>query len=142
MNKLEFMIGDTIASIQEVPGKITQITFEGGGFILIDTPETVITSEDLGVETLVESELKTPEPEPEKVEEEEEEKEEPKNVVEPEETQDDELEPWTAEDIEEMDKAELEELIDDEELDIDESKFKTLKKLRNAILEELGLDED
>jgi hypothetical protein len=42
--------------------------------------------------------------------------------------------------VEDMDRGELEDFIEDLDLDIDPLKYKSVKKLRNAVLDLLGLD--
>ncbi|RLC98568.1 MAG: hypothetical protein DRI46_11070, partial [Chloroflexi bacterium] len=47
---------------------------------------------------------------------------------------------WTLAEIEELTKKELLELIEDEKLDVD-TDIASTKKLRNKVIEELGLDD-
>jgi len=111
--------------IKKLESGFTQIMDADGNWIIVDT--IIATSEELGVALSKDA----PEPSKEEVKEE--------KAVEKEETQDDF---YTMEDLDDMNKEELTELIDDEDLGLDPADFRTTKKLRLAIAEELGLDED
>lgn len=120
------------------------------GFLIITDQEVIVVEEllrikksDLGLAvesppTVAPKPAATPKPAPVEEPEEEEEEEEP----EVEEEEEEEEETWSMEDLNALDREGLEELIEDEELDVDPEEFKSTKKLRQAIAEELGLDDE
>ena len=115
-------------------GGITVIHFTDGSFMVIagevqefegaeiteDAPQPKEVDED--------PEPEDPEPEVEKPKKEEAKKEA---------SDDDDY--WTPEDIEDLTKKELVELIDDEELDVDADEIASVRKLRKAVMKELGI---
>ncbi len=124
------------------------------GFALVTEDELVIVKEqhrvklsDLEIEDLEEEEKPLPEaekkskPVPEPEEEEEEEEEEEDDAEEDDAEEDDAEEEWTLEELDELDRDSLIELIDDEELDLDPDDYKSTKKLRAAIAEELEIED-
>ena len=122
---------------------ITTIFFDDGDFLVVSGTVQLVTIPESVLDNLLEDppEEKEKETPPKK------EKETPPNEEDDEEDdeQDDEEEEtgdefWTLDEIEELTKKELLELIEDEKLDVD-TDIASTKKLRNKVIEELGLDD-
>ena len=134
------LAGKVIAKVEQGAG-FTQVFFDDGEILTFHGEPLVTSIPDEVLDNLLEDppeetkEEKT-DPEPEKEEAKEEDPEPEKETKE-----EDPEDYWTRDEIMEMAKKELRELIEDEDLDIDEEDFPTTKKLRKAVIEELGIDD-